>query len=86
VRCLCPLWVKSRHADYSFICVSNLTPTECTHGIGFALIKVPEALAMLHRFGFNRCCEIAGRTSAVVAFVAMASLILAATAADLLLY
>jgi len=45
----------------------------------------PEArLAILHRLGLNRCCEIAGRASAIVAFVGMVSLILVATAADVL--
>jgi len=39
---------------------------------------------MLRRLGFNDCCEIAGRTSAFVVLVTMASLILAATAADVL--
>jgi hypothetical protein len=39
---------------------------------------------MLRGLGFKHCCEIAGRTSAIVAFVSMASLILAATAADFL--
>jgi len=55
-------------------------------GIGFALSNHGVAtgcLAMLRRLGFKRCCEIAGRTSAIVAFVSMASLILAATAADI---
>jgi hypothetical protein len=39
---------------------------------------------MLPRLALSRCCEIAGRVSAIVAFVSMATLILAATAADIL--
>jgi hypothetical protein len=38
--------------------------------------------AMPHRPEFNRYCEFIGRASAIVAFVSMASLILAATAVD----
>jgi len=37
---------------------------------------------MLLGVEFNRYCEIIGRASAVVAFVTMTSLILAATAVD----
>ena len=39
---------------------------------------------MLRRLALSRCCEIAGRVSAIVAFVSMALLILVATAADVL--
>ena len=39
---------------------------------------------MLLRFQFNQCCEVIGRASAIVAFVTMASLILAATVIDIL--
>ena len=37
---------------------------------------------MLLRLEFNRYCEFIGRASAIVAFVSMTSLILAATAVD----
>ena len=37
---------------------------------------------MLPRFGFNHCCEIVGRASAIIAIVGMASLIFAATTVD----
>jgi hypothetical protein len=40
---------------------------------------------MLLRVQFNHYCEVVGRTSAFVAFVTMASLILTATAVDVLL-
>jgi hypothetical protein len=39
---------------------------------------------MLLRPQFNHCCEVVGRASAFVAFVSMASLILAAIAVDFL--
>jgi hypothetical protein len=39
---------------------------------------------MLHRPQFNHYCEVVGRASALVAFATMASLILAATALDVL--
>jgi hypothetical protein len=39
---------------------------------------------MLHRGGFNRCCEIVGRASAIITFVGVGSLVLAATAFDIL--
>jgi hypothetical protein len=39
---------------------------------------------MIRRLRFNYCCEIAGRTSAIVVLASMGSLILAATAADVL--
>jgi hypothetical protein len=38
--------------------------------------------AMLLRLEFHRYCEFIGRASAIVAFVSMTSLILAATAVD----
>jgi hypothetical protein len=44
-----------------------------------------ESCVMLLRVQFNHYCEVIGRTSAFVAFVTMASLILAATAVDVLL-
>jgi hypothetical protein len=39
---------------------------------------------MLLRPQYNHYCEMVGRVSAIVAFVTMASLILAATAVDVL--
>jgi hypothetical protein len=39
---------------------------------------------MLLRFGFDQCCEIVGRASAIVAIAGMASLVFAATAVDVL--
>ena len=39
---------------------------------------------MLLRPGFNHYCEVVGRASALVAFITMASLILAAIAVDVL--
>jgi hypothetical protein len=39
---------------------------------------------MLLRPQFNHCCKVVGRASAFVAFVSMASLILAAIAVDFL--
>ena len=43
-----------------------------------------ESCVMLLRPQFNHYCEVVGRASAFVAFVTMASLILAATAVDVL--
>ena len=43
-----------------------------------------ESCVMLHRPEFNHYCEVVGRASAFVAFVTMASLILAAIAVDVL--
>ena len=43
-----------------------------------------ENCVMLLRPQFNHYCEVVGRASAFVAFVTMASLILAATAVDVL--
>jgi hypothetical protein len=43
----------------------------------------PTSATML-RPEFNHYCEVVGRASAIVAFVSMASLILAATAFDVL--
>ena len=40
---------------------------------------------MLFGIKFNHYCELLGRASAIVAFVTMAALILAATATDLFL-
>jgi hypothetical protein len=37
---------------------------------------------MLLRLKFNRYCEFIGRASAIIAFISMSSLILAATAVD----
>ena len=39
---------------------------------------------MLPRFGFNQCCEIVGRASAIIALAGMASLVVAATVVDVL--
>jgi hypothetical protein len=39
---------------------------------------------MLLRPGFNQCCEIVGRASAIIAFAGMASLVVAATVIDVL--
>jgi hypothetical protein len=43
-----------------------------------------ESCVMLLRPQFNHYCEVVGRASAMVAFATMASLILAATAVDVL--
>jgi hypothetical protein len=43
-----------------------------------------EGCVMLLRFQFNHYCEVIGRASAIVALVTMTSLILAATAIDIL--
>lgn len=37
---------------------------------------------MLLRLGFDQCCEIIGRASAIIAIAGMASLVFAATAVD----
>jgi hypothetical protein len=37
---------------------------------------------MLLRPGFDQCCEIVGRASAIIAIAGMASLVFAATAVD----
>jgi hypothetical protein len=60
--------------------------TQTGHRICFDQCRHPHrrCLAMLRRLGFNHYCEIAGRTSAIVVLASMASLILAATAADVL--
>jgi hypothetical protein len=39
---------------------------------------------MLLRLGFNQCCEIVGRVSAIIAVAGMASLVFAALAVDVL--
>jgi hypothetical protein len=39
---------------------------------------------MLLGLGFNQCCEIVGRASAIIALVGMGSLVFAATAVDVL--
>jgi hypothetical protein len=39
---------------------------------------------MLLRVGFNQCCEIVGRASAIIALAGMASLVFSATAIDVL--
>jgi hypothetical protein len=39
---------------------------------------------MLLRLEFDRCCEIVGRASAIIAIAGMASLVFAATAVDVL--
>jgi len=43
-----------------------------------------EDCVMLLRFGFDQCCEIVGRVSAIIAIAGMASLVFAATAVDVL--
>jgi hypothetical protein len=43
-----------------------------------------EGYVMLLRVQFNHYCEVIGRASAIVALVTMTSLILAATAIDIL--
>jgi hypothetical protein len=39
---------------------------------------------MLLRFGFNHCCEVVGRASAIIMLAGMGSIVLAATALDVL--
>jgi hypothetical protein len=39
---------------------------------------------MLLRYGFNHCCEVFGRASAIVMLASMGSLVLAATVIDVL--
>ena len=39
---------------------------------------------MLLRLGFDQCCEIVGRVSAIITIAGMASLVFAATAVDVL--
>jgi len=39
---------------------------------------------MLLGAGFNRCCEVVGRASAIITFLGVGSLALAATAFDVL--
>jgi len=39
---------------------------------------------MLLRLGFDQCCEIVGRASAIITIAGMASLVFAATAVDVL--
>jgi hypothetical protein len=46
--------------------------------------RAQESCVMLLRPQFNHYCEAVGRASAIVAFVTMTSLILAATAVDVL--
>jgi hypothetical protein len=41
-----------------------------------------ENCVMLLRLGFDQCCEIIGRASAIIAIAGMASLVFAATAVD----
>jgi hypothetical protein len=57
-------------------------------GIEFAFINSGDAAqedcVMLLRPEFNHYCEVIGRASAIVAFVSVALLILAATAIDIL--
>jgi hypothetical protein len=43
-----------------------------------------EDCVMLLGLGFNQCCEIVGRASAIIALAGMASLVLSATAVDVL--
>jgi hypothetical protein len=43
-----------------------------------------EDCVMLLRFGFDQCCEIVGRASAIIAIAGMASLVFAAIAVDIL--
>jgi len=46
--------------------------------------NIYEDRVMLLRFGFDQCCEIVGRASAIIAIAGMASLVLAAIAVDVL--
>ena len=41
-----------------------------------------EDRVMLLRFGFDQCCEVVGRASAIIAIAGMASLVFAAIAVD----
>ena len=41
-----------------------------------------EDCVMLLRLGFDQCCEIVGRASAIIAIAGMASLVFAATVVD----
>jgi len=43
-----------------------------------------EDCVMLLRLGFDQCCEIVGRASAIIAIAGMASLVFAATVVDVL--
>ena len=43
-----------------------------------------ENCVMLLRLGFDQCCEIVGRASAIITIAAMASLVFGATAVDVL--
>jgi hypothetical protein len=41
-----------------------------------------EDRVMLLRFGFDQCCEVVGRASAIIAIAGMASLVFAAIVVD----
>jgi hypothetical protein len=43
-----------------------------------------EDSVMLLGLGFNQCCEVVGRASAIIALAGMASLVFSATAIDIL--
>jgi len=96
-RCQCPLWVIRGHMQCNTACL--LYPPKTDHSSAWCepdhagLIcpdlesggAAQESCVMLLRAQFNHYCEVVGRASACVAFVTMASVILAATAVDVLL-
>src|SRR5215468_9765615 len=81
-------WGNSRHIRKTYLCGSG-----SIEGVDRALsldgsVRWGNCIAsgncsMPLRFGFYHCCEIIGRTSAVIMLIGMGSIVLAATAADI---
>jgi hypothetical protein len=62
----------------------NITIEKFFSGSRAVLHVRQEDCVMLLGLGFNQCCEIVGRASAIIALAGMASLVFSATAVDVL--
>jgi hypothetical protein len=75
----------NHHDQEKFFCIARSSATRRSDArSAFSSAVQQEDCIMLLRLEFDRCCEIVGRASAIIAIAGMASLVFAATAVDVL--